>query len=204
MKSLIYTACLILLLPSCVVTRSVRYGNASVDDYSVFEQDIVAKGSDTFHFTEKQNTVTLADTLKYEIYLSKSDTLLNVTLKEAMDYSNVPSAAIVIQNDTIIFEHYSGGWDRNSQSCVFSVTKTVTSLLCGIALKEGYIKSVNDPVTDYIPELKEADPMFSQLQIAHLLDMTAGLKFKENYNWNPFSKIATSIWAITRLRFSRA
>lgn len=190
MKSLIYTAILLLLLPSCVVTRSIRYGNASVDDYSIFEQDIVAKGSDTYHFTEKQDAVTLADTLKYEIYLSKTDTLLNVTLKDAMDYINVPSAAIVIQNDTIIFEHYSGGWDRNSQSCIFSVTKTITSMLCGIALKEGHIKSVNDPVTEYIPELKEADPMFSQLKIEHLLDMTAGLKFNENYSWNPFSKIA--------------
>lgn len=190
MKSLIYTAILLLLLPSCVVTRRIRYGNASVDDYSIFEQDIVAKGSDTFHFTEKQDAVTLADTLKYEIYLSKTDTLLNVTLKDAMDYINVPSAAIVIQNDTIIFEHYSGGWDRNSQSCIFSVTKTITSMLCGIALKEGHIKSVNDPVTEYIPELKEADPMFSQLKIEHLLDMTAGLKFNENYSWNPFSKIA--------------
>lgn len=147
MKSLIYTAILLLFLPSCVVIRAIRYGNASVDDYSVFEQEIVAKGSDPYHFTEKQNVLTLADTLKYEIYLSKTDTLLNVTLKEAMDYINVPSAAIVIQNDTVIFEHYSGGWDRNSQSCVFSVTKTVTSLLCGIVLKEGYIKSVNDPVT---------------------------------------------------------
>lgn len=190
MKSLIYTAILLLLLPSCVVTRSIRYGNASVDDYSIFEQDIVAKGSDTYHFIEKQDAVTLADTLKYEIYLSKTDTLLNVTLKDAMDYINVPSAAIVIQNDTIIFEHYSGGWDRNSQSCIFSVTKTITSMLCGIALKEGHIKSVNDPVTEYIPELKEADPMFSQLKIEHLLDMTAGLKFNENYSWNPFSKIA--------------
>lgn len=190
MKSLIYTAILLLLLPSCVVTRSIRYGNASVDDYCIFEQDIVAKGSDTYHFIEKQDAVTLADTLKYEIYLSKTDTLLNVTLKDAMDYINVPSAAIVIQNDTIIFEHYSGGWDRNSQSCIFSVTKTITSMLCGIALKEGHIKSVNDPVTEYIPELKEADPMFSQLKIEHLLDMTAGLKFNENYSWNPFSKIA--------------
>lgn len=190
MKSLIYTAILLLLLPSCVVTRSIRYGNASVDDYSIFEQDIVTKGSDTFNFTEKLDAVTLADTLKHEIYLSKTDTLLNVTLKDAMDYINVPSAAIVIQNDTIIFEHYSGGWDRNSQSCIFSVTKTITSMLCGIALKEGYIKSVNDPVTEYIPELKEADPMFSQLKIEHLLDMTAGLKFNENYSWNPFSKIA--------------
>lgn len=190
MKSLIYTAILLLLLSSCVVTRSIRYGNASVDDYGIFEQDIVTKGSDTYHFTEKQDAVTLADTLKHEIYLSKTDTLLNVTLKDAMDYINVPSAAIVIQNDTIIFEHYSGGWDRNSQSCIFSVTKTITSMLCGIALKEGYIKSVNDPVTEYIPELKEADPMFSQLKIEHLLDMTAGLKFNENYSWNPFSKIA--------------
>lgn len=190
MKSLIYTAILLLLLSSCVVTRSIRYGNASVDDYSIFEQDIVTKGSDTYHFTEKQDAVTLADTLKYEIYLSKTDTLLNVTLKDAMDYINVPSAAIVIQNDTIIFEHYSGGWDRNSQSCIFSVTKTITSMLSGIALKEGYIKSVNDPVTEYLPELKEADPMFSQLKIEHLLDMTAGLKFNENYSWNPFSKIA--------------
>lgn len=190
MKSLIYTAILLLLLPSCVVTRSIRYGNASVDDYSIFEQDLVANGSDTYHFIEKQDAVTLADTLKYEIYLSKTDTLLNVTLKEAMDYINVPSAAIVIQNDTIIFEHYSGGWDRNSQSCIFSVTKTITSMLCGIALKEGYIKSVNDSVTEYIPELKEADPMFSQMKIENLLDMTAGLKFNENYSWNPFSKIA--------------
>lgn len=112
MKSLIYTAILLLFLPSCVVIRAIRYGNASVDDYSVFEQEIVAKGSDPYHFTEKQNVLTLADTLKYEIYLSKTDTLLNVTLKEAMDYINVPSAAIVIQNDTVIFEHYSGGWDR--------------------------------------------------------------------------------------------
>lgn len=208
MKSLIYTAILLLLLPSCVVTRGIRYGNASVDDYSIFEQEIVAKGPDTFHFTEKQNTVTLADTLKYEIYLTKSDMLLNVTLKEAMDYINVPSAAIVIQNDTIVFEHYSGGWDRNSQSCVFSVTKTVTSLLCGIALKEGCIKSVNDPVTDYIPELKKADPMFSHLKIEHLLDMTAGLKFNENYSWNPFSKIAhlymgnNTLKVIKNLKFS--
>ena len=63
-------------------------------------------------------------------------------------------------------------------------------MLCGIALKEGYIKSLNDPVTDYIPELKKKDPLFDSLKIEHLLDMTAGLKFKENYSWNPFSKMA--------------
>ena len=190
MKQYILILIGILCLQSCVVTKSIKYGNASVDDYSVFEQDTVARGLRTFEFADAQQKSPLIDTLKFDIYFSKANTLLDLTLRETMDYIDVPSAAIIIQNDTILFEHYSGGWDRDSQSCIFSVTKTVTSLLCGIALKDGYIKSLIDPVTDYIPELKDADPMFSQLKINHLLDMTAGLKFNEDYSWNPFSKMA--------------
>lgn len=190
MKRYIFVIFGIIFLQSCVVTRGIKYGNASVDDYTIFEQDTVARGVQAFKFHEKQQNNTLVDTLKFDIYLSKTDTLLNLTLREAMDYYDIASAAIVIQNDTILFEHYSGGWDGDSQSCIFSVTKTVTSMLCGIALKEGYIKSLNDPVTDYVPELKDADPKFAQLKIEHLLDMTAGLKFNENYSWNPFSKMA--------------
>ena len=190
MKQYILILIGVLCLQSCVVTRGIKYGNASVDDYTVFEQDTVARGVQAFKFHEKQQNNALIDTLRFDIHLSKADTLLNLTLRETMDYMDVPSAAIVIQNDTILFEHYSGGWDGDSQSCIFSVTKTVTSLLCGIALKDGYIKSLSDPVTDYVPELKDADPKFAQLKIEHLLDMTAGLKFNENYSWNPFSKIA--------------
>ena len=190
MKQYILILIGVLCLQSCVVTKSIKYGNASVDDYSVFEQDTVARGLRTFEFANAQQNNALIDTLRFDIHLSKADTLLNLTLRETMDYMDVPSAAIVIQNDTILFEHYSGCWDRDSQSCIFSVTKTVTSLLCGIALKDGYIKSLGDPVTDYVPELKDADPKFAQLKIEHLLDMMAGLKFNENYSWNPFSKIA--------------
>ena len=180
----------VLCLQACTVIRDVKYGNASIDDYTIFEQDTVYKGSFSYDFYEKQQCANLIDTLKFEIYRSKADTLLNLTLRETMDYVDVPSAAIVIQNDTILFEHYSGGWNQDSQSCIFSVTKTITSLLCGIALKDGYIKSLSDPVTDYITELKDADPTFAELKIEHLLDMTAGLDFDENYSWNPFSKMA--------------
>ncbi|MBR3590392.1 MAG: serine hydrolase [Alistipes sp.] len=190
MKQYILIIIGILCLQSCVVTRGIKYGNASVDDYSIFKQDTVVRGLQTFRFADVQLNSTLIDTLKFDIYLSKADTLLNLTLREAMDYYDIPSAAIVVQNDTILFEHYSGGWNRDSQSCIFSVTKTITSLLCGIALKHGYIKSLSDPVTDYIPELKDADPTFAELKIEYLLDMTAGLKFNENYSWNPFSKMA--------------
>lgn len=207
MKQYILIIIGILCLQSCVVTRGIKYGNASVDDYSIFEQDTVVRGLQTFRFADVQLNSTLIDTLKFDIYLSKADTLLNLTLREAMDYYDIPSAAIVVQNDTILFEHYSGGWNRDSQSCIFSVTKTITSLLCGIALKDGYIKSLSDPVTDYVPELKDADPKFAQLKIEHLLDMTAGLKFNENYSWNPFSKIAklymgnNTLKVLKRLKF---
>ena len=190
MKRYIFVIFGIIFLQSCVVTRGIKYGNASVDDYTIFEQDTVARGVQAFKFHEKQQNNTLVDTLRFDIHLSKADTLLNLTLRETMDYMDVPSAAIVIQNDTILFEHYSGGWDGDSQSCIFSVKKTVTSMLCGIALKEGYIKSLNDPMTDYVPELKDVDSTFAELKIEHLLDMTAGLKFNENYSWNPFSKMA--------------
>ena len=140
MKQYILILIGVLCLQSCVVTKSIKYGNASVDDYSVFEQDTVARGLRTFEFVNAQQNNALIDTLRFDIHLSKADTLLNLTLRETMDYMDVPSAAIVIQNDTILFEHYSGGWDGDSQSCIFSVTKTVTSLLCGIALKDSSIE----------------------------------------------------------------
>ena len=63
-------------------------------------------------------------------------------------------------------------------------------MLCGIAVDEGYIASVDDPVTKYIPELESRAAGFKNLTIAHLLDMRTGLDFKEGYGWNPFSQLA--------------
>lgn len=86
MKQYILILIGILCLQSCVVTKSIKYGNASVDDYSVFEQDTIARGLRTFRFANVQQNSTLIDTLKFDIYLSKADTLLNLTLRETMDY----------------------------------------------------------------------------------------------------------------------
>ena len=83
-----------------------------------------------------------------------------MTLDESIDYIQKPAAAIIIKDDTIVYEYYSGGLNKQSQTTIFSVTKTITALLCGVALKEGYIHSLTDPVTNYIPELKEKDSLF--------------------------------------------
>ena len=95
-------------------------------------------GGHTFNFLEKQQNTTLVDTFKFKIYVSKADILLHLTRREAMDYVDVPSAAIVIHNDTIIFEHYNDGWNWDRQSCIFSATKIIISLLYGRPLRRPY------------------------------------------------------------------
>lgn len=98
-------------------------------------------------------------------------------------------ALLIVRNDTVLLEQYYGDFARLSPSNVFSITKAVTALLCGIAVDEGHM-SLSDPVTKFITELNDADPLFKDLTIEHLLDMRTGLDFEESYGWNPFSKMA--------------
>lgn len=87
---------------------------------------------------------------------------------------------MVIQNDTIMYERYFNGYQHDSMVTSFSVAKSFDSALIGIAIDEGYIKSVNDPITDYLPELAERDPRFRDIQIRHLLMMASGLRYDTN------------------------
>ena len=178
------------LATSCVVSRAIRYGDASVDDYRAFEQEVVANGGNKFRFAELPMSERTLDTMKFEFpYYGKGE-IQQHTIDEAVRSAVDNAALVIIHRDTILYEHYFGEWNVDTQSQIFSVTKSITSMLCGIALTEGHIRSLDDSVTDYIPELKDADATFSRLKIRHLLDMTAGLDFEENYALNPFSKMA--------------
>lgn len=85
---------------------------------------------------------------------------------------------IVIQDGKILYERYFNGWQRDSMVTSFSVAKSFDSTLIGIAVKEGYIGSVDDPITDYLPELAARDPRFQRITIRHLLNMSSGLEFQ--------------------------
>ena len=76
------------------------------------------------------------------------------------------------------------------------MAKSVISILIGIAIDDGLIKSVNEPITNYIPELKQSG--FEKVTIEHLLQMTSGLDFNESYV-SPFSE-ASSYYYGTNLR----
>lgn len=93
--------------------------------------------------------------------------------------TNNTQAFIVVQDGTILYENYFNNTQRDSMVTSFSVAKSFTSALIGIALQEGYIKSVDDPITTYLPELAERDSRFNEITIRHLLLMASGLEYKE-------------------------
>lgn len=94
---------------------------------------------------------------------------------------------LILQDGKIRMERYSLGHSDTNLWSSFSVAKSVTSTLVGVAIKDGYIKSVDDYVTDYLPKLKGS--AFDSVKIRHLLTMTTGIKWNENYT-DPDSDIA--------------
>jgi CubicO group peptidase (beta-lactamase class C family) len=92
---------------------------------------------------------------------------------------NSTQAFIVIQDGKILYENYFNDTQRDSIVTSFSVAKSFTSALVGIAIDEGYIYSVDDPITTYLPELAERDPRFQEITVRHLLLMASGLDYVE-------------------------
>jgi CubicO group peptidase (beta-lactamase class C family) len=86
-------------------------------------------------------------------------------------------AFIVIQNGKVLYENYFNNTRRDSIVTSFSVAKSFDSAMIGMAIQEGFIKSVNDPITAYLPELAQRDPRFKLITIRDLLLMASGLDY---------------------------
>ena len=94
---------------------------------------------------------------------------------------------IVLKDGKIVLERYGRGYGPEGRWTSFSVAKSFTSALVGAAIKDGYIGSVADPVTKYIPEL--AGSGYDGVTVAQLLTMTSGVKWNEDYT-DPKSDVA--------------
>ncbi len=90
----------------------------------------------------------------------------------------------VFQHDSLIFEQYWNGWDADSVSNSFSVAKSYISVLTGIAIGEGVLKSVHEPVGNYLPEY--ANDCYAKITLEHVLTMSTGLDWSES-GADPFS-----------------
>ena len=93
--------------------------------------------------------------------------------------ANHTQALIVIKDGTVVYENYFNHTQRDSIVTSFSAAKSFTSALIGIAIQEGYIKSVDDSITTYLPELAKRDLRFKEITIRDLLLMSSGLAYQE-------------------------
>ena len=167
-----------LVLSSCTVGRFVYYNFANITDHKIFpKRKLIA---DSVKFIYPQRTIPKPP---------KSITYNNVekSFENFLEDSKTV-AFLIIKNDSIYYEKYLNGYAQDDLIASFSMAKSVTSILIGCALDDNLIESIDDPVTNYIPELKENG--MENLTIRHLLQMMSGVKFDESYS-NPFGDAAT-------------
>ncbi len=105
--------------------------------------------------------------------------------------NSVILSAVTVKDEVIIDEYYADGYDENSLFGIYSASKSFTSALFGIAIDEGYIDSIEDPLSKYLPQVLELeDTRKQQITLRHLLTHTSGLEWYEwggGYsNWNEF------------------
>src|SRR4029079_5879044 len=95
---------------------------------------------------------------------------------------NPTMGLLVAQGDTILLERYQYARHDRHRFTSWSMAKTVTAMLIGIAIGEGHIRSVDDPAAAYVPAL--ADTEYGRTSLRHLLQMSSGVRFIEEYREN--------------------
>lgn len=173
-----------LVITSCQVGRFVFYNFADINDYKKFKSRPLHSDTLKYHFILAEH---------WKIPTTINDNKLNEVPFEQYLEDNKTVAFLIIKNDTIQYEKYFKGYDKERIVPSFSMAKSITSILIGCAIDEGLIKSVDESITAYIPELKKKG--FEKISIKHLLQMTSGIKFNESYI-NPFGDAASFYYGI--------
>jgi len=93
---------------------------------------------------------------------------------------NPATGLLIARDDTILFERYQYGRTDHDRLTSWSMAKTVTSMLLGIAVSEGAIRSIDQPAADYVPELAGSE--YGRTPIRDLLHMASGVAFTEVYD----------------------
>ena len=94
-------------------------------------------------------------------------------------------AFLVVKNGQVIVEDYFKGYTDRSKTNSFSMAKTVLTLMLGVAIERGYVKGLDQKLTDFLPEFKD-DPLAAKATIGQLSWMNSGYEWTEHY-YTPFS-----------------
>lgn len=162
---------LLLLFNSCTPFKSIFLGKPDDKDINRSDYAVIEASDNCFEFkrAEKQ----LGGDIKINDWTT--DIPFFVPLESFVQTHKIRSF-LIIQNDSIKFEHYGEKFNASTLHSSYSIAKSFTSALIGIAIEEGFIKGEQEKVIDYIPELANT-PQAEKLTIEHLLNHTSGIKY---------------------------
>jgi CubicO group peptidase (beta-lactamase class C family) len=147
----------------------------SIDEYPIFGHNTVEAGGSSWEWP-----------------LGKDYNTKKIPEKYRPDFERMGTVSyLIIKDDSIRYEEYWDGYSDTSHINSFSMAKSIVSMLVGCALDEGKIKSIDQPVGDFIPEFKEGDN--ANIKIRHLLTMSSGINFDESYV-SPFAYPAAAYY----------
>ena len=135
-------------------------GGDTVDDYKLFPARTIANAPPTFFFQRAPAANPYAPVLR-TIRFDDGETQ---DLAQFLA-SRQTTSFLVIKQGQILYERYFNGYTEQSTVTSFSVAKSFLSALVGIAIQEGAIGSVHDPITKYLPELGKRDTRFGAITI---------------------------------------
>lgn len=103
----------------------------------------------------------------------KSLSMIDLQVEE--NFPNI-RGVLVVRNGYLVFENYYRGYGKSDHHHVWSVTKSITSILVGIAFKEGKIEDLHQELPRFFPRYfgPKTDPRKKEITLEHLLTMTSG------------------------------
>lgn len=179
-KRVLVLGLLLAVFQSCHVGRFFIYNFADSHDYKKFPSKPIRQSAQPFFYKD----VSAAGLVKFPKSVKRRSRTFDF---ETLLKKTGTFAFLVIRHDSILYQWYRPGKVPSDVISSFSISKSFVSSLIAIAVEEGAIHSVDDPITKYISYLDTNK--FGKITIAHVLNMRSGLKFNENY-FNPFGDIA--------------
>jgi CubicO group peptidase (beta-lactamase class C family) len=145
------------------IYKALIYTYPDINDHDLFYARTAQRSThpQAWPISTRYNQVPLPDTLEKTLAAYES------------------TAFLVIKNDSILIENYYDTYSDTTHSGSFSVAKSFVGTLIGIALHKGYIKSLDEPVANYLPEFKQDGK--EKITIRHCLMMSSGLNWDEAY-----------------------
>jgi CubicO group peptidase (beta-lactamase class C family) len=158
------------------LARAVLWGESDVHDYARFPARRIAAGSTRFRFRRPAGGSSVPPVRT--VQLLEDGRPVQRDLEQFLAASDT-TAFLILRGDRLLYEGYFNGYDHDSVQTSMSMAKSVLSALVGIAIGEGRIGSVDDPITKYVPELLGRDRRFGRITLRHLLTMRSGLRYEE-------------------------